>query len=83
MIIGSNLENQEIEKRIAITPEIIKKYISLGFEINLIHNYGVHLGFQDLDYENLGAKIISDEKDLINNSDIIVQILLPLSLIHI
>ena len=40
MIIGSNLENQKIEKRIAITPEIIKKYINLGFEINLIHNYG-------------------------------------------
>ena len=77
MIIGSNLENQEIEKRIAITPEIIKKYISLGFEINLIHNYGAHIGFQDSNYEKLGAKIIFDEKDLINNSDIIIQIRLP------
>jgi len=77
MIIGSNLENQEIEKRIAITPEIVKKYISLGFEINLIHNYGVHIGFQDSNYEKLGAKIIFDEKDLINNSDIIIQIRLP------
>ena len=56
MIIGSNLENQEIEKRIAITPEIIKKYISLGFEIKLIHNYGAHIGFQDSNYEKLGAK---------------------------
>ena len=77
MIIGSNLENQEIEKRIAITPEIVKKYISLGFEINLIHNYGTHIGFQDSNYEKLGAKIIFDEKDLINNSDIIIQIRLP------
>ena len=77
MIIGSNLENQEIEKRIAITPEIVKKYISLGFEINLIHNYGAHIGFQDSNYEKLGAKIIFDEKDLINNSDIIIQIRLP------
>ena len=77
MIIGSNLENQEIEKRIAITPEIIKKYISLGFEINLIHNYGAHIGFQDSNYEKLGAKIIFDEKDLINNSDIIIQMRLP------
>ena len=30
MRIGSILENQTIEKRIAITPEIVKKYISLG-----------------------------------------------------
>ena len=77
MIIGSNLENQKIEKRIAITPEIIKKYTNLGFEINLIHNYGAHIGFQDSNYEKLGAKIIFDEKDLINNSDIIIQIRLP------
>ena len=77
MIIGSNLENQEIEKRIAITPEIVKKYISLGFKINLINNYGAHIGFKNSAYENIGAKIISDEKDLINRSDIIVQMRLP------
>ena len=77
MIIGSNLENQKIEKRIAITPEITKKYMSLGFNVNLMHNYGVHLGFQNSHYENLGAKIISDEKDLINNSDIVIQMRLP------
>ena len=35
MRIGSILENQNIEKRIAVTPEIVKKYISLGFEICL------------------------------------------------
>ena len=38
MKIGSILENQQIEKRIAITPEIVKKYISLGFKINLSEN---------------------------------------------
>jgi NAD(P) transhydrogenase subunit alpha len=35
MRIASVLENQNIEKRIAITPEIAKKYISLGFEVSL------------------------------------------------
>ena len=35
MKIGSILENQNIEKRIAITPDIIKKYISIGFEVNI------------------------------------------------
>ena len=38
MRIASTLENQNIEKRIAITPEIAKKYIALGFEISLIEN---------------------------------------------
>ena len=40
MKIGSVLENQNLEKRIAITPELVKKYTSLGFEVNLIENYG-------------------------------------------
>ena len=36
MKIVSILENQNIEKRIAITPEIAKKYIALGFEISIV-----------------------------------------------
>ena len=39
MKIASILENQKIEKRIAITPEIAKKYISLGLEVSLTENY--------------------------------------------
>ena len=35
MKIGSVLENQKIEKRISITPEIAKKYISIGFDVHL------------------------------------------------
>ena len=45
MRIASVLENQNIEKRIAITPEIAKKYIALGFEISLVEKYGEHLRF--------------------------------------
>jgi NAD(P) transhydrogenase subunit alpha len=39
MRIVSVLENQKIEKRIAITPDIAKKYISLGFEVILSVKY--------------------------------------------
>ena len=42
MKIGSVLEKQNLEKRIAITPELVKKYISLGFEVNLIPKTGFH-----------------------------------------
>ena len=52
MRIGSVLENQNIEKRISITPEIAKKYISLGFEISLSKNYGEHLGIKDDEYND-------------------------------
>jgi len=74
MRVGSILENQDLEKRIAITPEIIKKYISLGFEICLSKNYGLHLGINDKEYSNLGAKIFNDENEILTSSDIILQL---------
>ena len=61
MRIVSISEDQQIEKRIAITPEIAKKYVSLGFELSLSENYGEHLGFNDNEYKELGVKISNNE----------------------
>ena len=74
MIIGSIKENQKLEKRIAITPEIVKKYLSIGFEILLSENYGLHLGIEDSEYSNLGVKILNDENEILQKSDLIVQL---------
>ena len=73
MRIASILENQEIEKRISITPEIAKKYISLGLEVSLSNGYGNHLGIKDNEYLKLGVNI-SDEDNVISNADIIIQL---------
>ncbi len=74
MKIASIIENQKIEKRIAITPEIAKKYISLDFEVYLPENYGSHLGIKDEDYKGSGASILKDEKEIISSADIIIQL---------
>ena len=74
MKIGSILENQKFEKRVAIMPEIVKKYLSLGFEILLSKNYASHLGIEDEEYLKVGAKISSDENEILNSSDIVVQL---------
>ena len=72
MIIGSILENKK-DKRIAITPEIAKKYTSLGFETCLVENYGLHLGISDNKFLDVGVKF-KDEKEILNNSNIIAQL---------
>ena len=72
MIIGSVSENKNIENRVAITPDIIKKYKSLGLEVRVPKDYASHLGLRDEDYENEGA-IISNEQDILVNSDAILQ----------
>ena len=74
MRIGSVLENQEYEKRISITPDVVKKYTSLGFEVLLSENYGRHIGINDNEYLKLGVKISKDDKEILSSSDIIVQL---------
>ena len=74
MKIASILENTKIEKRISITPDIAKKYIDLGFEVALSENYGAHLGFNDQSYLDLGVKVFKNENEVIDGSDIIVQL---------
>ena len=77
MNLGSVLENINVEKRIAITPEIVKKYTSLGFRLFLSKNYGAHLGFSDDEYKNEGVNFLDSEKEIINNSEVIIQLGLP------
>jgi len=74
MRIVSVLENQKIERRIAITPDIAKKYIALGFKVVLSEKYGEHLGFKDDDYKELGVEISKKETEALSNADIIVQL---------
>jgi NAD(P) transhydrogenase subunit alpha len=74
MRIVSVSENHNIEKRIAITPDIAKKYIALGLEVSLPENYGKHLGFKDNDYRELGVEISKKDDDVLNKADIIVQL---------
>ena len=77
MNICSILENQEVEKRIALTPDIVKKYLTLGLKVNLQKNYATHLGIEDSIFNNLGANLISDAKEIIDKSDLIVQLGMP------
>tara|TARA_A100001015_G_scaffold166752_1_gene185375 strand:- start:935 stop:2026 length:1092 start_codon:yes stop_codon:yes gene_type:complete len=70
-------ENTEVEKRVAITPEIAKKYLNLGFTLSIPNSYGKHLGFKDEDYKELGVNISDDEGKIVSKADIIVQIGLP------
>ena len=76
MIIGSISENKDIEKRVSITPDIIKKYISQGLKVLIEKDYGNHLGFSDDIYTKEGCEIENNE-NVLKKSDIILQLNLP------
>ena len=77
MRISSFKEDIDFEKRVAITPDVAKKYLNLGFELYLSENYGSHLGINDSLYKEVGVNFIKDDKDLANNSDVLVQLNIP------
>ena len=73
MIIGSISEKVNIEKRVAVTPETVKKYKSLGLEVYLSKDYASHLGIKDSDYQNEGATIIDNNEEIILKVDALLQ----------
>ena len=74
MILGSISENKNQENRVALTPDIIKKYISLGLEVNLIKDYAAHMGISDELYKVEGAKFYSSEDEVLSNSNVVTQL---------
>ena len=76
MIIGTVSENKDLEKRISITPEIAKKYISNGFEVMIEKDLASHLGISDKEFLKEGCKIETRE-NVLNQSNIILQLNLP------
>jgi len=73
-IIGSVREDLKIEKRISITLETVKKFIALGFAVNLEEKYAEHLGINDEEYKKNGANINFSKKEVFESSDIILQV---------
>ena len=77
MIIGSVCENIATEKRISVTPENVKKFVSTGFKVYLEKNYGNHLDIDDKKFSENGAEFFDNKDEIIKNSDILLQLNLP------
>ena len=73
MKIGSIKENLKTEQRIAVTPEIIKKYKSLNLNIILPKGYGEHLGISDNEFINEGAEILDNDEKVLSEADLVLQ----------
>ena len=71
MIIGSISEDINKELRVAITPEIVKKYKSLGFDVHLSKDYASHLGISDKDFVVEGAIILNSDEVILNSNAIL------------
>lgn len=68
MILGVLNEN---DQRVAIVPQLVKKFRKLGFDIWIAPNAGLSAHYSDAQYQATEAKIV-DSKEIITQADILV-----------
>tara|TARA_B100001758_G_scaffold247913_1_gene268467 strand:+ start:5502 stop:6653 length:1152 start_codon:yes stop_codon:yes gene_type:complete len=67
-------ENRIGETRVAASPEVVKKFVSMGFDVTIQSDAGLESGFTDEIFKSVGASISSDTKSTLANADIIFKI---------
>ena len=72
-------ETVDSEKRVALVPDEIKKYLDLSFKVTIEKDAGIEAGFLNEDYRKQNADITQNVKKSIRESDIIIKIQKPCS----
>ena len=67
-------ETREGEKRVALTPQVVKQLVGKGYEIFIESGAGEQSAFQDSDYKNSGATIISSAEELCKVATVFLKI---------
>ena len=79
MKIGVPTEIKAQESRVGLTPISVQELTNHGHEVIIQDNAGFGAGFENTDYEKVGAKIAPSAGDIFNDSDMIVKVKEPLS----
>lgn len=74
MKIGILKERLEGENRVAIHPDIVKKYVELGFHICIEAGAGENSFISDSEFEKSGAQISKIPLEIVADSDIILKV---------
>ena len=78
MLIGIPKEILPEEKRVAATPETVRKYIDLGFDVAVESSAGEGVLISDEAYEDAGATMIADIERLFAEADVVLKVKQPI-----
>jgi hypothetical protein len=71
LTVGIPKERFPLEKRVAATPESVKRLVAPGFKVIVEDNAGAASYFSNADYEAAGAQVV---KDIWSESDIVLKV---------
>lgn len=77
MLIGIPKEILHHENRVAATPETVRKYREMGFDVAVETCAGKGIYISDEQYREAGATIASDVLDLFKKADVILKVKQP------
>ena len=77
MRIGIPKEILVEEKRVAATPETVKKYVKMGFTVVIQAAAGDGIYVSDDDYRKAGAMVVPSAEELFSISDVILKVKQP------
>ncbi len=72
-------ERRPFEKRVAATPDTVKKYCALGYEVLVESGAGAGASLLDEMYVAAGATIVAKPEDLLGSADIVLKVQRPMS----
>lgn len=78
MRIGCVKEIKKQEYRVGITPDHAASYVNAGHEVYVETGLGLGSGFQDMEYEEAGARILNTAKEVWDISGMMVKVKEPL-----
>jgi NAD(P) transhydrogenase subunit alpha len=72
-------ERRPYERRVAITPDTVKKYKALGYEVAVESGAGSEAACMDEAYVTAGAHVVADTAVLLRDADIVLKVQRPMS----
>lgn len=79
MKIAITKERRPYERRVAATPETVKKYRALGFDVVVETGAGAEASFLDDHYVAAGATIAPSMESAVNGADIVLKVQRPMN----
>jgi H+-translocating NAD(P) transhydrogenase subunit alpha len=71
-------ERREHERRVAVSPDTVKKYVSLGFDVTVETGAGDGASIPDNEFVDAGATIAGDEAAALGDADIVLKVQRPI-----
>jgi len=79
MKIAIPMERREHEKRVAATPDTVKKFIALGMDVIIEAGAGTASSFSDQSYIDAGATIAKDAAAALKDADVVLKVQRPVT----